>query len=133
MKLHNNQKPFCCTVCKEAFPTKKHLERHEGSHPVAEVEKVRPFSCLQCGNSFKRKAHLKYHENTHKNSPQKSQPCSEGDEDPLNLNVEDNSSKKVEDVSCDFVKSEDTSDISNGNVKEEELILDDIDIKHEFF
>ena len=65
---------------------------------------------------------------------QKSHPCSEVDEDPLNLNMEDNSSKKVEDVSCDFVnRSEDTSDISNGNVNEDELILDDIDIKHEFF
>ena len=49
------------------------------------------------------------------------------------MNIEDDSSEKVEDVSCDFVKSEDTSDISNGNVNEEELILDDIDIEYEFF
>ena len=56
MRVHNNLKPFPCTICEKAFTQKRSLKEHLLTHDT-----VRHYECRHCEKKFVQKNHLKYH------------------------------------------------------------------------
>ena len=91
MRMHEDVRPFHCSLCDQTFRQKAHLQRHETNHRITcnwvfgngeacsktfskshnLVEHmrlhadVRPFHCSLCDQTFRQKAHLQSHETTH--------------------------------------------------------------------
>lgn len=67
MKIHTNQKDFCCQHCGDAFCRKADLERHQlKKHPkFYDVSNNPEYKCKICGKVFIDKVYVRQHEKLH--------------------------------------------------------------------
>ncbi|XP_008476465.2 uncharacterized protein LOC103513418 [Diaphorina citri] len=64
MRIHDNAKPFSCTVCKKSFYTKWNLGLHQWTH-VSRMHM--PFKCKSCNRGFYSSSEYQAHLRSHRN------------------------------------------------------------------
>ena len=60
MRIHNDERPFTCSICGRGFREKKVMKKHEALHTSE-----RPYKCSVCGKGFLRQSNLELHSVMH--------------------------------------------------------------------
>ena len=63
MRIHQDSRPFSCTICDMKFKREGDLTRHRIKH-----QGIKPFSCTVCSKQFTRKDNLRVHMRKHEDS-----------------------------------------------------------------
>ncbi len=58
-EVHEDERPFTCTLCLKTFKSRRSLDKHRATH-----NRCKLFSCTKCGKSFSYKGLLKEHMQT---------------------------------------------------------------------